>query len=63
MNFGFTGQETGQLSVDKDEIVGIINEDTEDDMWLVSILNKLLVLAEMDSAIFLCIYKNTRERK
>ena len=51
MNFSFTGQETGELSVDKDEIVGIINEDTEDDMWLVSVLNKPLVLAEIGSSI------------
>ena len=39
MNSGFTGQETGELSVDEDEIVGIIKEDTEDHMCWVSVLN------------------------
>ena len=43
MNFRFTGQETGEISVDEDEIIGVINEDTEDDMWLVCVLNKPLV--------------------
>ena len=37
MDFPFTAQETG-LSVDKDEIVGIVNEDTENDMFLVGVL-------------------------
>ena len=44
VNFDFTGKETGELSVNVDEIIGIINEDTEDDMWLVSVLTKLVVL-------------------
>ena len=38
MKYSFTGQETGELSVDEDEIVGIINEDIENDMFLVSVL-------------------------
>ena len=59
MNFCSTGQETGELSVDKDEIVGIINEDTEDDMWLVSMLNKPLVLAEIGSSPLL-VWKGPR---
>ena len=38
MNFSFTDQ---GLSVDEGDIVGIINEDTKDDMLLVSELNSL----------------------
>ena len=38
MNFRFTGQE---LSVEEDEIVGIIIEDTGDDMCQVSELNSV----------------------
>ena len=43
MNFSFTAQEIGELSVDVNEIIGVIKEDTEDDMWLVCVLNKPLV--------------------
>ena len=44
MKYSFTAQETGELSVDEDEIIGIINEDTEDDMLLVSVLYNNITL-------------------
>ena len=44
MKYSFTGHETGELSVDEDEIVGIVNEDTEDDMFLVSVLYNNITL-------------------